>query len=106
MNQRRDPLYSIKDVKKDWIRGMSFSSESLKAPGHINAFTWTAKSYKMILETVPTSSKDTWLSLYDRYPFLVLYRKNLPYDSLLSCNSTNHRIEDWLHLLQCIFQQE
>lgn len=42
----------------------------------------------MVLETL-ASSQDSRLSLYYRHAFVVLYRKNLPFDSLLSC--TQHR---------------
>lgn len=54
VNQGRDPLCSIKDVKKEQIRAMSYFSESLRTPGYANAFNWTVMSYMMILETLVT----------------------------------------------------
>jgi len=84
---------------------MSFSSESLKTPGHVNAFISTVQITRRFLETLATISKDTWISLYDRYPFFVLYRKNLPY---LLCLVTVQitGLQTLAYFLWCIFQQE
>lgn len=69
MNQRRDSLRSIKDVKREWMRGMSFSSESLKTPGHVNAFTWTVRVIRLFWSPWPLAQRIPGLLYMIDIPF-------------------------------------